>query len=350
MKKTLSPLFFALVATLLGQLALFAEITPEQQLNAFNGAAQTTKLSYHWDSFSGGLPVVASTPRTLLPTAPSLQTLSWDPAGQPSLYQQKTIGSTTYNCTLVGTFTKPNSFWDAAPGTEKHLTYDSGGTTHYISTWVTSGDSLKNYLQGNYFNTASPPPPSSDTSLRISQSLGTKPVQLDLKGLAFFWVPLENLARPAYSQDITSQLPSLTTWPDGTYQSTETGSPAGFNYVDYGNDTILYTGASGAATFVEYTQAQTAYPWTAMGYTYNWNFLQDGSTPDYGTDPNRVSSPIALTEFLVSSDTSILLDQWIPYSELGAWVVPEPSVFFLFSAGILFLALRPHRQHTRSPK
>ena len=332
--------FFLLFPT---HFALSAEITPEQQYNTFNGSVVITKQSFHWDNWDSAnrTAVEATTPRVILPVE-TLSTLTWDPV-QPSLYQQKTIGNTTYDCTLVATYTKSYGSWDQPSGTPYQLSYTSGNTTHYTFPWVTSGNSIQSYLRTNYFSSSSASPTSGDVALRITQSLGVKPVDMDQKGLAFFWVPLDNLARPAYSAGISSQLSfgsdgnGTHTYADGSYIATNSGTPASFKYVDYLDNTILYSGANATSTFVENTQAQTQYPWTAMGYTYNWNFLQDGTNPAYGLDTGRVTSFVGLSEFVVSSNTTVILESWVSYDQLAAWAVPEPGSLILLALGTFFL-------------
>jgi hypothetical protein len=77
-----------------------------------------------------------------------------------------------------------------------------------------------------------------------------------------------------------------------------------------------------------------------MGYTFNWNALQNGSL-NYGNDPQRVSSPVGVTEFIVGGGATVILDSWVPYSQFGSWVVPEPDTWLLAVAGgILLLAFR----------
>jgi hypothetical protein len=317
--------------------------TPEQNLAAFQGSAGITNLSYHWDAMSGGVPQVATTPRTVLPYAPSLTTLVWDPVNRPDLYQQKVIDSVLVNCTLVGTFANPNGFWNQAPGTAKELTFMVGDTTHYIFPYVTAGNDLKSYLSQTYFTT-DVAPDSAEVSLRIQQSLGLPAADASTRGLAFFWVPMDNIIRSGYSADPATLPSNLATFSDGSYQPVNANVPGGYHYVDVANNTITYSGPGSIDEFTEFNQAQTTFPWSAMGYTYNWNALQDGSNPAFGFDPSHAQSIFGLSEFMVSGGSDILLDSWIPYSDFGTWVVsvPEPGtyVLLLFGAGVLVLRRR----------
>lgn len=337
--------------------------TPEQQLAAFNGSAAITNHSYNWVGMSADpvpIPVQASTIQTPLPFSSNLTQLSFDPAvwaSAPTLYQQKPIGGTLYECTLVATFAGPFSTWTGPKGSESVLTFAGG--TKYSFPYVTSGSHLKDYLMTNYFNGQTVAPDSAAVSLRITQSLGLDPTAVGGYGLAFFWVPLTNLARPAYSADITAQLPeAIITRPENinankSYNAIEASSPAGFNYRDYNDATKLYTGASALTTFAEYNEAQTKYPWTAMGYTYNWNSLQDGSNPSYGNDPLHVTDFIGPTEFVVSAGSTVVLEGYVYASGLGTWLIPEPGgvALLLFGVGVVcFMRLRrSSRRHETRP-
>jgi len=324
---------------------VIGQVTPEQQLAAFNGSAAITNHSYNWIGMSADpvpVPVQASTTQTPLPFSSNLTQLSFDPAvwaSHDTLYQPKLIGGTLYECTLAATFAGAFSTWTGPKGSESVLTYAGG--TKYTFPYVTSGSHLKDYLMANYFNGQTAAPDSAAVSLRITQSLGLDPTAVAGYGLAFFWVPLTNLARPAYSADITAQLPETTIISakngNGSYNAIESSSPAGFNYRDYNNASMIYTGASALTTFAEYNEAQTKYPWTAMGYTYNWNSLQDGSSPSYGNDPLHVTDFIGLTEFVVSAGSTVVLDSYVYASDLGTWLVPEPGsvALLLIGAGVV---------------
>ena len=334
--------------------------TPDQQLAAFNGSAAITNQSYNWvgmNTDTPPVPIQATTTQTPLPFSSNLTVLSFDPAvwdSQPTLYQQKSIGGTSYECTLVATFAGAYSTWTGPNGTESVLTYAGG--TKYTFPYVTSGSHLKDYLTANYFSSQTDAPDAAAVSLRITQSLGLDPTAVTGYGLAFFWVPLTNLARPAYSANITAQLPEadiiLAKNANGSYNAIEASSPAGFNYRDYNDASKLYTGASALTTFAQYNEAQTKYPWTAMGYTYNWNALQDGSNPSYGNDPSHVSDFTGPSEFVVSAGSTVVLDNYVYAADLGTWLIPEPGtvILLLFGAGVVFFVryrcLRGHKSHS----
>jgi hypothetical protein len=337
-------IFMALAANV-----AFGQVTPEQQLEAFKGSTVITNASYNWTSMSADVPPVpvqAVTAQTPLPFSTNLTMLSFDPAvwaSQPSLYQPKMIGGTSHACTLVATFAGPFSTWTGPKGSESVLTYAGG--TKYTFPYVTSGNELKNYLKAHYFSGATTAPDPADVSLRITQSLGLDPTAVGGYGLAFFWVPLTNLARPAYSADITALLPEATITlpanmnPNGSYNAIEATSPAGFNYRDYNDASMIYTGGSALTLFAEYNEAQTKYPWTAMGYTYNWNFLQDGSNPSYGNDPLHATDFFGPTELVVSAGSTVVLESYVYTADLGAWLVPEPGTVILALLGLGVICL-----------
>jgi hypothetical protein len=320
------PWFFLVLAS-----CAFAQ-TSTQNIAAFSAAALETKNSYHWNSMEGGVPTVATTPRTTLPYASSLTTFSFDSLN-PSLYQQRVVGGSLQDCVLVGTFSNPNNFWNQASGTEVTLTYNIGAETHYIFPYVMVGNDLHSYLRSTYFSSLNPT--SDDVALRIDQSLGMNPAtNLGNRGLAFFWAPISNIVRSGYLPDVTTQVANLPNFGDGSYQPTETGVGTGFSYVDINDSRVLY---DNNVTFVSYNQAQTTYPWTAMGYTYNWNALQDGSNPDYGFDPLAPTNAIGVAEFMVSGGSQVVLEQWVSHADLQTWIIPEPRVVVLvvLSLGVL---------------
>lgn len=321
------------VALILGcaESDLFAQTTPAENLAAFRAAAAVTNASYHWDTLVSGQPQVATGPREPLP-ATALTTVSWDPL-RPDLFQEKVIDSVAVPCTLVATFAGPFGTWTAPAGTVTELTFSVGDTTNYIMPFVSWGGELRDYLRATYFTSSNLPAPAV-VQTRIQQTLGLEPTTATTHGLAFFWVPLANLARPAYSADITAQLPTpLPTFSDGSYQAVEASGPAGFAYLDIGNSTLRYPTLS---QYVEWNQAQTNYPWTAMGYTFNWNSLQTGFDPSYGIDPLAPAFSFGVSEFIVSAGSKIVNERFVTNSELGVWVVPEPA---LLGSWILVMAV-----------
>ena len=222
-----------------GQGVVFAQTTPIQNLAAFRAAAAVTNASYHWDTLVSGQPQVATAPRVPLP-ATTLTTVSWDPL-LPELFQEKIIDSIPVQCTLVATFTGAFDTWTAPAETVTELTYSQAGTTNFIMPFVTWGGDLREYLRTTYFTADSIPAPAL-VQTRIQQALGLAPTETTTHGLAFFWVPLANLARPAYSADIATQLPTpLPTFSDGSYQGLDGSGPVGFTYLDIADSTVTYS-------------------------------------------------------------------------------------------------------------
>lgn len=289
---------------------------------------------------SGTTPVAPPGTRTPMPYSPTPLTTINFTSSNPALYQQKVIGGTSYDCVLVGTFTNPNSFWNQASGTEVNLTYSVSSTTHYIFPYVTVGNDLHTYLTETYFPTGSAT--DEEVALRIDQALGLNPaIDLTTRGLAFFWAPIENVVRSGYLPDVTEQVADLTAFSDGSFIPENTGVGPSFQYVDIVNNTITY---NNNPDFVAYNQAQTNYPWTAMGYTFNWNALQDGSyDPLYGFDPNAPDNFFGLSEFMVSGGSNVILESWIDYENFSVWIVPEPGTFGLVVVGLTLALVRSRR-------
>ena len=63
-----------------------------------------------------------------------------------------------------------------------------------------------------------------------------------------------------------------------------------------------------------------------MGYTFNWNSLQDGFDPSYGVDPLAPAFSFGVSEFIVSAGSKIVNERFVTHADLGAWAVPEPAL------------------------
>lgn len=135
---------------------------------------------------------------------------------------------------------------------------------------------------------------------------------------------------------------------DDSYQAVTAGAPPGFTVLDSSDDTKTYTTLS---DYVQWNQAPTTYPWSAMGYTYNWNSLQTSSTNvTLGYDPFAPAPPFGVSEVLVSAGAKIVNAGFVTNAELGIWAVPEPATWVITIIGITGLwtaGLRSRRQPAR---
>ena len=307
---------------------------------AYTDSITQVKQSFHWDHATGSTPEVATTPRVLLDQQPSnLTTLNFDP-GNSSLYRTQTIQGISTNCVLVSTFTQNTSIWTtAAPNQD--LQFHNVSPSYDIFPWVTAGNTLKDYFSTNYASTLT----TGNVDRRIFQTLGM-PDQSATQSrvLAFFWAPIDLLLRPAYSADISTQInyAGLPTVGNGSFTSYAVANPAAggssYQFQDYNYTT--YSGATGFGDFMMNNEAKTAMPWTAMGYTYNWNSLEDGLN-GRALDPNRVNSYVGPSEFVLSAGSWVKFDHFVENAGLYTYLVPEASsIFLLLFAGIAIFCLR----------
>jgi hypothetical protein len=309
---------------------------------AYTDAVTQTKLSFHWDHTDGALPPpqtnpvaqVATTARAPLTETPnSLTTINYD-AGNADLYKQ--IGGTNY--VLVSTYTRKTSCWvNALPDTPLTLVDPVAG--YKIFPWVSAGSDLKNYFAANYSTNLT----LDNVDRLVSQTLGMPDRTGQNRVLAFFWAPIADVLRPAYSADISTQISySGLQKPYGDNSYAANSPPAGtenFIFEDY-NNLPEYTGTNGFSDFMTNNEARTTMPWTAMGYTYNWNYLEDGQN-GRANDPFRVDSYVGTTEFVVSAGDTVVFDHF--ENDLYSYLVPEPGsvILLLLGAGVVcFVRLR----------
>ncbi len=102
----------------------------------------------------------------------------------------------------------------------------------------------------------------SDWELRFEQLLGL-PEEKEYTHFTGMWVPLDAVKRPAYSYDITQPVTQA-----------QFDDSADASFVSWFDDNIVYS------------YFDNAYPWTRLGYTYDW------SGDEYG-----------LSEFIIKKDT-----------------------------------------------
>ena len=166
-------------------------------------------------------------------TTKTIDTLQAIVAGNPVL-QWKTINGQQY--VLMGTFMKyPKSF---PPGDSINNSWGE--------MWLFIPNQMK-YRLGSQFTATS------DTLLRLSQMLGLPPVNGN-KYIAQVWVPANKLYRPAGSPDVTT-----------THASPVLSVGVSDEYKAWFNGYII------SSYFQPLPAGASHYPWTRMGYTYDWN-------------------------------------------------------------------------------
>lgn len=120
-----------------------------------------------------------------------------------------------------------------------------------------------------------------DTILKLNQMLGMPAASGDTH-IAQFWVQVDNVFRPAGSPDVTVPSASGTLSLDASPE-----------YKLWFNNYII------ASYFQPLTGNQVYYPWTRMGYTYNW-----------APGANRVG----VSEFVLKPDSGIWVEALIKAS------------------------------------
>ncbi len=215
--------------------------------------------------------------RTILPTEMQVTLLTMD-AGTPALQWRYDSGETY---TLMVAYTKyPGSFSGSVGDTM---------ILRWGKTWVTAAPQMEQFLR-----TADLAPAERNT--RLCQLLGL-PATPAYQALVFMWVRPQDMFRPAYDSSVLAAA-IVDTFPAGT----DTPYIAWFT----GYETAAYNGA-------------TKYPWTRLGYTYDW-----GSTS---------FPPAGLSEFVVT-DSAIVRIAAVVYdyaygmtgSNDGVFVYPNPYV------------------------
>ncbi len=296
---------------------------------AYSDAVNQVKESFHWDHMDGGFPAVATNARVNLAEMPTdLLTINYD-AGQSSLYRSFTLQGTNYDCVLVSTFTRKTGIWLTAQ-TNQPLQLHNPSPSYDLFTWVTVGSSLKDYIGSNYGSTLT----TNNVDRRLSQALGMEDRTGQNRGLAFYWVPTNMILRPAYSADVSTQISwqTLPTYPDSSFGVVDASAGgASFQFMDYNNTSYIGTNAFG--DFVMNNQAKTEMPWSAMGYTYNWNYLEDGLN-GRSNDPTRVTNYVGASEFVVSAGAWVQFEGFVENDQLYTYLVPEPGTGALLLVGL----------------
>lgn len=125
--------------------------------------------------------------------------------------------------------------------------YPNGGDSLYntgpYSIWVTASPQLKSWFHQQ--NVA-------DTNLRLKQLLGLPPVGTNYTCFVEFWVRPADLYRPCPDREINDKSCS-TCFPNNTSQ----------DYINWFNESRISRYYA--------CQLYSQYPWTQLGYTYDWN-------------------------------------------------------------------------------
>jgi len=138
------------------------------------------------------------------------------------------------NCVLMATFTNDLQGYPVG---------DSTRTT--TETWLFIPGQMQYRLRGKMTH-------KTDTILKLNEMLGLPPVSGDTH-IAQFWVQVDNVFRPAGSPDVTI--------PKASGTLSLNASPE--YKLWFNNYTIT-------SYFKPLTGNEVYYPWTRMGYTYNW--------------------------------------------------------------------------------
>lgn len=151
---------------------------------------------------------------------------------------------------------------------DKNYNYDNGDTviTDWGDTWVTVVPEIRNFFKDKDFEN------DSLLNFRAAQLLGLPP---DFYGKEFLeiWVKPDDLFRPSPDNEITDSV-ALRKFPAGA-------SP---EYITWFNKKIkeLY-----------YPDEGDRYPWTRLGYTYDWN----NETDEFG-----------LSEFVIRQNSKVIIN------------------------------------------
>ncbi|HPI38810.1 MAG TPA: hypothetical protein PK397_12785 [Ignavibacteriaceae bacterium] len=139
-------------------------------------------------------------------------------------------------------------------------------TTSWGITWATVVPELREWFNNN-------PVRSSKYLLRVEQLLGL-PHGSGNEWMVELWVKPEDLLRPAYDNNIRVTFSGLY-FPDSVSQ----------DYVNWFNGNIVYSYFP--------AKEKNAYPWTRLGYTYDWG--------------NSISE-VGLSEFTIKKDARVIVN------------------------------------------
>ena len=190
------------------------------------------------------------------------------------------------NLTAINKY-NPNLVWEGEAGDSRilMLTWTSGdyyddsvGDDYYlpVNVWVTVSPELKNYFSEHGYSSGE------ITSLKIEQLLGVPPNSGKTKFIEI-WADPVSLFRPSPDPEITDSQAELDFTPDKfrVYSDTIT--------IKEGDNSYTYKDWFNYLRSTSYN-TETPYPWTRLGYTYNW-----GDTENH----------VGLSEFVIKSDSTV---------------------------------------------
>lgn len=174
----------------------------------------------------------------------------------------------------------PRVIWDDAGERVLLVTWHAyeepckpGDALAHTDIWATSLGEMEDWYQENAGGVT-------DWELRFAQLLGM-PDDGSCTRFSAFWISPSEVIRPAYVTDVTAQMEN------GYDQITD---PV---YQTWFDDNILYS------------YFESAYPWTRLGYTYDWS----GGESVYG-----------LTEFLIADGSQVEIAFTCSTEDFVAWL------------------------------
>jgi len=200
--------------------------------------------------------------------------------------------------------------------------------------WVTVAGELRDY----YFSHGLPVTDNNTVTGYMQQALG-----LGLWGpyeALTFYVEPEYITRPSFAPSISEN--AAPTWTGSSYTFTDIGGGVDDSFIGFA-PTVLdssgtnyerpFTEFAGAETYEDWltawsdasynTDANRAFPYTALGWTWNWN-------------PDPDLNGFALSEFIVSGGATYYFVDLV--QPIG--LVPEPGACWLFATAAGWLLLR----------
>ncbi|EYF01636.1 hypothetical protein [Chondromyces apiculatus] len=150
--------------------------------------------------------------------------------------------------------------WTSYDGYDQLVGYE---TSLGVAVWVTPGRAVQTFCQDTGLT-------GDALNLRLEQRLGLPPNNGKTR-MVQLWVPDDAMFRPSADPEITDSVAELD-FPTGTDQE----------HIDWYND---LKGSS---------YGENGYPWTRLGYTYDWN-------PDTGSE-------VGESEFVIRAGSNVFVD------------------------------------------